>query len=213
VRSQIALDLHDDLGAGLAQIAIQSEVARRSDGLEGAARRERIAEIARGLRASMDDIVWAVDPRRDTAGDLIQRLRKTATELFELHATQFDFRAQHGAADDALRIPPDRRRHAHLIVKEALTNVARHAQAAHVTVEVALDARALAVRITDDGRGFDTGAPRTGRGLDNMARRARELGAELSIDSAPGRGTRWTLRIPLRSAPHDRAGRTAVRAK
>jgi two-component system, NarL family, sensor histidine kinase UhpB len=94
-----------------------------------------------------------------------------------------------------------------LIFKEALTNAARHASARRIEVEIALGARELLLEIRDDGRGFDPRAPRGGRGLSNLARRAAELRATLEIDSAPGRGTRIALRVPLRgrASPHNDA--------
>src|SRR5262249_20390316 len=75
VRRQIATDLHDDIGSGLSQIAVLSEVAKRVDGEARTGRLDVIAGLARALRDSMSDIVWAVDPRHDRFTDLVQRMR------------------------------------------------------------------------------------------------------------------------------------------
>lgn len=205
IRRQIALDLHDDLGAGLAQIAIQTEVARREVGPAPSERLGRIAELSRSLRSSMDDIVWSIDPRKDHASDLFARMRRVASELGDGDAFQVELRVS-GQGPEQVELAPERRRHVFLIFKEALTNAARHASARRIEVEVALGARELSLEIRDDGRGFDPAAPRSGRGLSNLSRRAAELGAKLSIDSAPGRGTRIVLGVPLRGRAHPHNG-------
>lgn len=82
VRRQIAIDLHDDIGSGLSQVAILSEVARRDPaGLAG--HLGRVEGLARSMRESMADIVWAIDPRRDSLSDLLQRMRQVAFNTAE----------------------------------------------------------------------------------------------------------------------------------
>jgi ligand-binding sensor domain-containing protein/two-component sensor histidine kinase len=206
VRRQIALDLHDDLGAGLAQIAIHSEVARRTAPPDVATRLERIAELGRALRTSMDDIVWSIDPRRDRADDLVQRMRATAHELAA--ELQVDFRAPEHLQAAGLELAPDRRRHVYLIFKEALTNAVRHAGARRVEVAIRFDGGELELRVADDGRGFERTAARAGRGLSNLERRAAQLGGRVAIESSPGRGTTITLRAAVRTP---KAARRSVR--
>ena len=86
-----------------------------------------------------------------------------------------------------------------MILKEALHNAARHSDARNVDVSVAREDGHLRASVVDDGRGCAPAAPGArGNGLRNMSARAREAGGALQIDSAPGRGTRVSLRIPLR---------------
>jgi signal transduction histidine kinase len=85
------------------------------------------------------------------------------------------------------------------IVWEAASNAVRHAGATILAVSCRQIDRHVVVTVRDDGRGFD---PRvqthgTGRGLGNMARRARAIGADLNIDSGPGRGTEVRLALPI----------------
>jgi signal transduction histidine kinase len=89
-------------------------------------------------------------------------------------------------------------RNVYLIYKEALHNVARHASARNVTIDIGVERGRLVMRIRDDGRGFDEGTVRAGRGLENMRRRARQIGGDLEIESDAGAGTRMTFsaRIP-----------------
>jgi DNA-binding NarL/FixJ family response regulator len=83
------------------------------------------------------------------------------------------------------------------IAQEICTNIRKHAAARRVEVAVSFESRALRVAITDDGAGFDPAAvPSGGFGLTTMRDRARKVGGELLVDSARGRGTRVSLRVP-----------------
>jgi len=201
IRRQIATDLHDDVGAGLSQIAILSEVAQRKDKQEAAPLLSESATLARALRESMGDIVWAVDPGRDRLSDLVQRMKQAAFNALQSNGLRVEFSAP-GPTEQA-RIPllPDRKRHLLLIFKEAVTNVARHAQASHVRASLTLNGHALQLTLEDDGRGFDPvshNRGNSGQGLDSMRRRAAAINGRLLVDSAPGRGTRIQLDVPLR---------------
>jgi signal transduction histidine kinase len=88
------------------------------------------------------------------------------------------------------------------ILQEALANAARHAEARRIAVDVRVEKGRVACRIEDDGQGFDPAAPASreragGFGLVGMRERAAELGGELAIDSAPGRGTRLQVTLPI----------------
>jgi signal transduction histidine kinase len=200
MRTQIATDLHDDAGANLAQIAILAEVARQGAPAGDASLLTDVAELARATRRSIADLVWAVDPRRDTLLDLVQRVRGVATNLFESGA-RLDFRAPPSEALAAIELDPSARRHLLFLLQEALNNASRHAGARAVEVAFELAPGRLRVRLHDDGRGFDPGAPTEGHGLASMRRRARSMGAAFSLESAAGRGTTLDLDVPLERRP------------
>jgi signal transduction histidine kinase len=102
----------------------------------------------------------------------------------------------------AARLTLPQRVHVLQIVREAVSNALRHGNATQVSVTLRPDGKTAGVEITDDGHGFKPGVPSQGKGLANIAERARELGAELTVDSAPGKGTR--LKLNLTSLiPHD----------
>src|SRR5262249_46019039 len=199
LRRQIALDLHDEMGSGLSQIAILSEVAKRGTPDSERPRLDQGAELAGAMRDSMSDIVWAVDPRRDRLSDLLQRMRQVAYNLFDGSGTRIFFQAPEGPGVDQTSLAPDRRRQILLIFKEAAHNAARHARARTVTASIVLEDGQLVLRMEDDGAGFDPSASTEGRGLASLRQRARELGAAIEIDSAPGRGARIRLAVPLRA--------------
>jgi len=198
VRTHLATDLHDDLGAGLAEIAILSEVAKRkpADGVAEAL--EYTAQRARTLRASLSDIVWTVDPTRDLLADLIHRMRETALAMLEGENRNVQFVAPTEKEVEGIELPPALRRHLFLFFKESVTNTARHADATAVYVEVSMSARRLRVLVRDNGRGFDPQAPATGRGLTSLRYRASEMRGELRLDSAEGRGTEIELQLLLK---------------
>lgn len=197
VRRQIATDIHDDMGAGLAQIAILSEVVKRDVPPAAQGTLDEVAKLARALRDSMSDIVWAVDPRRDRFGDLVQRMRQVAYNLLEAEGLSVEFSAPDDRALAGVGLAPDKRRHLLLILKESLANVARHAGASEVKVEVHPTASSLRLSIEDDGRGFDPAVEHEGHGLANLRQRAQALAARLEIRSAPGAGTTIVVTVPL----------------
>jgi signal transduction histidine kinase/sugar lactone lactonase YvrE len=197
IRRQVATDLHDDVGSGLAQIAILSEVAKRKTGSDAARPLDEVADLARSLRDSMSDIVWAVDPDRDVPVALVERMRQATFNLLS-SSTDVAFHAPQDRELEELDLTPDRRRHVLLIFKEAITNISRHAGATKVSVRLAAEAGRLLLTIRDDGAGFDTARRYDGHGLDNLGSRARSIGAELRIESRPREGTLISLLVPLR---------------
>ncbi len=202
VRTRIAADLHDDIGATLSRMAILSEVVKREVAVqsENATRRlNEIADSARQLTASMSDIVWAVDPARDDLTSLIARVRQFAGEVLEARRIGWTFDVPD--EPDGIELSPELRREVLLVFKEALNNAVRHAGCRTVQLSIRLVHRALVAEIRDDGSGVTEPAsdPATagGRGLRNMRERAERLGGRLDLVSAPGEGTRVTMTLPM----------------
>ncbi|MBS1786596.1 MAG: hypothetical protein JST85_02680 [Acidobacteria bacterium] len=223
VRTRIATDLHDDIGASLSRVAILSEVVKQQGQLTHHEDRQNgratngqnlrstqmlteIADSARGLVDSMSDIVWSIDPRRDDLGQVITRTRQFAADVLDVQGISWQFIAS--ADVEKIKLDPEQRRHLFLIFKESLNNIARHAGAKTVSMNLSIAHNRLEAEIADDGHGF-TPQPagtavavlpksRGGNGVGNMQARAKELGGELKIDSTPGKGTRLTLSVPLK---------------
>lgn len=199
LRTRIATDLHDDIGASLSQIAILSEVARR--GAEEDARHAtplaEIAGISRELVDSMSDIVWAINPEHDRLSNLVYRMRRFATDLLGAQGMALEFRSS--VADHDLRIGANVRRQIYLIFKEGIHNIARHSGASRVEVEFDRAGDGLVLRLNDNGKGFDVGAESDGHGLISIRKRAAALDGEVEWQSALGQGT--TLRMTVRLEP------------
>jgi signal transduction histidine kinase/ligand-binding sensor domain-containing protein len=197
IRTRIATDLHDDIGANLTRISILSEVARRQ-GANGespvSGSLQSIAEIARESVASMSDIVWAINPERDSLLDLTRKMRQHAEEVFTLRDIELKFTAPDAAQD--LKLDAHVRRDLYLVFKETVNNAARHSGCARVEIELRVEGARLTLTISDDGRGFDPAARTEGNGLLSMRRRAAALGGELILESSAGGGARMRLTIP-----------------
>jgi signal transduction histidine kinase/streptogramin lyase len=199
VRTRIASDLHDDIGANLTRIAILSEVAHsqlQDDRASIETPLSSIAQISRESVASMGDIVWAINPNRDHLIDLVQRMRRLASEIFAGRKIEFEFSAPE--SEDGLKLGADVRRDVFLVFKEAVNNAARHSGCSHVDIELLVEWSRIVLTVRDDGRGFDTEAQTEGNGLISMKRRAASLGGELEVRSTEGKCSVITLRVPRR---------------
>lgn len=197
VRSRIATDLHDDIGASLSRIAMAAEVSRlgAEPGTESAKALGEIGDTARRLVEDMSDIVWSIDPRRDKLGDLVARVRAFGFDLLEPRGIRWNF----DAPGEGLRrsLSPSQRRQLYLIFKEALHNIARHSQASAASLHIEASGQRLQATLEDDGRGIADGAT-PGLGIRSMTERAQDLGGSLRVERVPAGGTRVTLRFPLR---------------
>ncbi len=209
MRTRIATDLHDDIGANLTRIAVLSEVVRQQSAGEDILREGQLSSIARISResiAAMGDIVWAINPKRDTLLDLVRRMREHAEEVCLPRNIDLIFRSP--GAESPSRLGIDIRRDVYLIFKEAVNNALRHSDCGLLEVTIAPENGVFALTIRDDGRGFDPTGEGGGNGLTNMRRRAEAHGGRLAIESRAGAGTTIAVRLPL-TAPgylHKRVG-------
>jgi signal transduction histidine kinase/ligand-binding sensor domain-containing protein len=205
VRARIATDLHDDLGSSLTQIAVLSEVARQQQ--TDAAQRpalqpiERIISISNEVVDSMSDIVWAINPKKDHLSDLVQRMRRFASDV--LSARDIAFKFQSPEAGQEIALGANVRREVFLIFKETINNVVRHAECTHVDIALGVEGDALVMIVRDNGRGFTppgegeaSPATRGGNGLPSLRKRARDIAGTIDIMSAPGQGTTTRLHVP-----------------
>jgi len=196
-RTRIARDLHDDLGSRLTEILLLSRRALhpRDATREPEALVQQIEAKARLGIKSLDETVWAVTPSNDTLAHLINYVAQFAVTFLQTAGIRFRLEAPDHLPDRPL--PVEARHHLLLVVKEALNNVVRHAQAGEVRLRVAVSAESLDLAIEDDGRGFAE-APADGMadGLRNMRQRIEEIGGDLSVESIPGSGTKIRLNYP-----------------
>jgi signal transduction histidine kinase len=164
VRMRIAADLHDDIGGSLSRISIQSEVACRETEALGERPRHRLAEIADHARTLVDalsDVVWSVDPGKDDLASVCRRIREYADDVLASNGVRWTYTSSPNL--ESVKLDPQARRALFLLLKEAVTNAARHARARSVSLNVELAGRELRAELTDDGCGFD----RTGSNAEN----------------------------------------------
>jgi signal transduction histidine kinase len=150
----------------------------------------------------MSDLVWSIDPRKDDMRSLLRRIREFSSDVLESQEMDWTLEAQPGVEDLALDAAA--RRNLFLILKEALANAARHSHCRAVAIHAQASGGELLISIADDGCGFDQSSVQEGNGLENMRRRARDLGGSISFNNPGdgGSGTRLLLRVPLRAGRH-----------
>ncbi|HEY1661853.1 MAG TPA: two-component regulator propeller domain-containing protein [Verrucomicrobiae bacterium] len=200
-RARIAKDIHDDLGADLTQIAFLGELAQQDRG-EPEKVADRIGTIsmtARQAVKSLDEIVWAINPRNDTLQHLIDYVGSFALDY--LRPAGIRCRLNFPEQIPARALPTNVRHNFFLVIKEALHNIVKHANASEIRLQMDLHEEILELVIEDNGCGFAEAPDNAlADGLRNMRQRMTELGGEYRIDSRLQIGTQVILRLPLRAA-------------
>jgi signal transduction histidine kinase len=155
---------------------------------------DQIRTTARSLITGMSDIVWLIDPGRDSLYDLISRLSDAFRET--LHALGVNFRTENLESLKSVRLRMEHRQHLLLIFKEAINNSLKYSGCKEIVLNVQLRGKQMTMTLTDDGRGFDMAVGGAGNGLKNMQERARRIGGEAAISSsATGTVVEYTGRI------------------
>lgn len=201
-RRRIAREIHDGVAQSLAYLNLKTELLDRLVARDPAAAREQAAVVRQLLQSAMTDLRRCIgDLRRPATGQgpaMTAQLRSLASALGEMPNLELALQQVSGA-----RLAPEVERTVIGIVREALHNIRKHAEANSVRVEVAREDDALHLQVIDDGRGFqpdDTGTEAGQHfGLTQMRELAQEMGGHLFIDSQPGSGTRIEALIPLRA--------------
>jgi signal transduction histidine kinase len=204
-RYRLARDLHDGVAQTLANTAIGIELAQKRARIDVDAAigelgklHERVLDAQKGLR----DILFALRPVALTEDGLAAGVRALAERMDGTNGSHVFARN----ATSTVRLPAEVEAGAFTVLREAANNAVKTGRAKTVALEVTDDATAVTGLVDDDGAGFDvaatlgTYAGRGSLGLLQMREAARLIGAQLSIDSSPGNGTRVRLRIP-RSGP------------
>ncbi|HEV2318670.1 MAG TPA: two-component regulator propeller domain-containing protein, partial [Verrucomicrobiae bacterium] len=203
-RTRIAKDIHDDLGANLTQIAFLGELAQQDRGEPDKAveRVEKISATARQAIKSLDEIVWAVNPRNDTLAHLTDYAGQFALDYLRLAGIRcrLDLPEQCPTRD----LTTDLRHNLFLAIKEALHNIVKHAHATEVRLQIQCSGDSLDIVIEDNGCGFDPALAHNGAagdpladGLRNMRQRMTDIGGQFDFQTAAGRGTTVHLRLSL----------------
>ncbi|MBK7629262.1 MAG: hypothetical protein IPJ23_00710 [Ignavibacteriales bacterium] len=190
LKSKLAADLHDNIGSGLTEISILSEVASRKNNfgeINSNSELKNICDISRKLVDSMSDIVWVVNPSRDSLHDLIIRLKDTYSEL--LNSVEISFKTKNLEKLNDVKLPMEVKQNLYLIFKEAINNSIKHSKCKRITLEANLRNDVLEIILNDDGIGFDESLLSKGNGLKNMENRADQINGKIKIKSSINSGT------------------------
>ncbi|MBI1227795.1 MAG: hypothetical protein GC192_21350 [Bacteroidetes bacterium] len=198
IRNQISSDLHDDIGATLSVVKILNKLVQQKipPNSETMPLLVRINEEISSSAESLDDIIWSINPKHDKLGQILARMRRFASEVFEGKAIEGIIKFPQNIDD--LRLDMGRRRQFYLLFKEAINNLAKYSGCKKAEFEVSYQNGNLNMRIADDGAGFDLGSKLgTGNGLTTMKERAANLKGTINISSNPGKGTSVSVTFPV----------------
>ncbi len=209
-RGHIAREIHDQLGQELTALKIHMAMLRNAEHSPEPMVAEIITTMTELVNATSDTvrrISRELHPNPTAHMGLVPAIRWKIEES----ARRFGFKSRFIPKTKNVKLEPKRETHVIHILQEALTNVARHAEATQVEVELDVkDDRHLVLTIADDGKGISEEQIATGKsiGLIGMRERAHLSGGELTIFCAPGTGTIIVARIPL--SPEDDEPRTGT---
>lgn len=184
MRVRIASDLHDDVGASLTEVALQSDFLQASS-LDSEFKNSltQIGEQCRKIVTSLDDIVWSIDARNDTLGDLTDRMQDYILNVLEPLNFQVLYNFEELRMEN--RIPVPVKENLYLIFKEAINNIAKYSNGNKVDVTMNSNNGAFEFMIHDNGTS-GKGAKKTGQGLRNMQMRAHRMGGNVNISDEDG---------------------------
>jgi signal transduction histidine kinase len=194
VRSSIAADFHDELGANLSSIALYSDILIQHAGIQSEKTAPLLANInqnARQTLSAINDLIWTIQPDNDVLERTLVRMKEFAIPLMEAKKIAFEFHVSKDLPQAELDM--NTRKTLYLVFKEGINNALKYSPAAQVSVRLMQAAGKISLEIADNGKGFDPHSVRPGNGLSNMRKRASEIHGTLTIDTQPGQGC--TLRL------------------
>lgn len=197
-RVRISKDMHDELGASLTKISLLSELAKRNTHKpeEILGHLDKVSIAARETANTMDELVWAVNPKNDSLDNLAAYL----LQYIEEYISDSNLQCKIELPDD---LPPrhvsaEVRHHIFLVVKEGLNNIVKHSGATSVHASLSYVDSSLAIKLQDNGRGFSQqSVGRFSDGLGNMRRRMESIGGAFTVDSKLKQGTTIEISVSM----------------
>jgi signal transduction histidine kinase len=198
-RNRLARELHDSVTQSLFSVTLLSEAALSlldRDPSKARERLERANELAQGALAEMRALIFQLRPMTLQEEGLLSAVKKHLQASQSRYGLLVDLQV----TGTARRLPAQIEDAAFGIVQESLNNVVKHAGAAGVQLQLAFEDDCLRLSTIDTGVGFDPALPRPTPtlGMSSMRERAEAVGGRLTVESAPGRGTRVSAELPLR---------------
>ena len=176
-RVRIAAEMHDDLGGGLTTIKFLSQkVLKNMDSEKDKSKVEKIVSHSQKLVGNMSEIIWAMNAGFDTLESLIAYTRRFASEYLEDHEIDLKFRTE--GVVGKINISGEKRRSIFLVIKEAIHNVVKHANATEVELTFTVRDK-IEIKIQDNGKGFEGEMNQLGNGLQNMKNRIQKIDGEI----------------------------------
>ena len=143
----------------------------------------------------ISDIVWATNPKYDDGNNLKEKINNYIMQVSQLSKITVNLNISDEIAN--IKFQMSIRRNVFLILKEAINNILKHAEATIIHIDMHSEHKKLYLLITDNGNGFNTEYRNDGNGLENMQTRTESIGGKFSLTSGNGTGTNITIVIPL----------------
>lgn len=197
VRAQISNDIHDELGAGLTQISMISELGKiqNSANAQVTTQFEKLITLSKSLMGSLREVVWAINPVHDNLSSLQAFLRQYLSAFFEPTDIQLKFDIHEST--EVIHLDPSLRRNLILVVKEAANNIIKHSCATQVLFKCAAQNNQLYLQITDNGKGNPHKETILGNGMKTIKKRMAENGAVVETSSPAAGGFTLSVYCPL----------------
>lgn len=196
IRNRIASDLHDEVSATLSSITYFAEaISQTKNGNKSERFVGLISESASEAKEKITDIIWSIDPDKDDWVNLLSKCRRFASDLFESKDMDYELDID---TDIARPLDIELRQQLWLIFKELVINAARHSQARKVEIRFGMEDNILRLVVQDNGKGIDEERlPKLGHGIKNIRKRARDIGAEIQLETDGAIGTRWIMTLKV----------------
>jgi signal transduction histidine kinase len=198
-RARIARDLHDELGADITEIGmLATRIQGDAAGSEETRRcLQQVADKSRQMVATLEEIVWAMNPQHDSLAALVSYFSFFADRFLGLASIKLRIDVSENAAGTA--VESHVRHQLFLVFKEAMANLVRHSGASEARLAFRVENRELRVEVADNGRGFREPDPASGshEGIANMRKRMEKIGGRFEIAGETGGGTTVKLSVPL----------------
>ncbi len=201
-RERIIADLHDDVGGGISSIRMMSDLmaqhAKPGEENPYGSFPGKISQTAREVAQRMHTIIWSLTEENDTLGNFIEYVRQYGISYFDNSGVAFSL-IHSVELPSEIQLSGVQRKNLFLVMKEALHNILKHADARHAKIEIALHGKRLEMLIIDDGKGISTEPEGEGNGFGNgsknMKKRMEEINGQLEYKT--GDGTRIQLSVEL----------------
>ncbi len=197
-RNRIARDMHDDIGSELSKISVTCGSLKNefAGDKKLVTNLESIKVSTEAIVNNIGNIIWALNPVNNTIENLLAYIREYAYDFLEMHRIKISFSFPKTIKNNTLA--HEIRTHIFMIIKEALHNIVKHADAKSVCMSIQIDDNSLGCSIIDDGKGIPQHKNNNfGNGLRNMQQRIAEIGGQINIGPNPGKGTCVEMNVRL----------------
>lgn len=197
VKNNISADLHDEIGSRLTSIHFLSAMSKNKLD-ESSPGRSYLEDIDKEIQASteaLDEIVWNIKMTDESLEDIVAKMRRYAGEAME--SQEIEYTIETRVSLEGRKMSMQKRRELFLIFKELINNIRKHAEADKAEIEIAIKEGQFYLRVSDNGKGFDTSKENDRFGLRNIKSRILKWNGCLQIKSVAGKGTSIKIWLPF----------------